>query len=114
MNCSVMDRDSLESMTVVQLKELLADHSLPVSGRKAELIDRLMENQEDPQVEDSDKKEESDILESRQDTAAEAIETVVSDIVDGPDIHEESDVTFQTMVLIGAVILALGLVILSL
>ena len=43
-----MDRDSLESMTVVQLKELLADHSLPVSGRKAELIDRLMENQEDP------------------------------------------------------------------
>ncbi len=109
-----MDRDSLESMTVVQLKELLADHSLPVSGRKAELIDRLMENKEGPQEEDLDKKEESDISESRQDTAAEAIETVVSDIVDGPATFEESDVTFQTMVLIGAVILALGLVILSL
>ena len=48
-----MDRDSLESMTVVQLKELLVDNSLPVSGRKAELIDRLVENQEDSAEEDN-------------------------------------------------------------
>ena len=109
-----MDRDSLNLMTVAQLKELLADHSLPVSGRKAELIDRLIENQEDIGGDDSDKKEEIDISESRQDTAAEAIETVVSDIGDGPVVLEESDMTLQTMVLIGAVILALGLVILSL
>ena len=109
-----MNRDSLKLMTVAQLKELLADHSLPVSGRKAELIDRLIENQEDPRRGDSPKKEATNILESRQDTAAEAIETVVSDIGDGPVTLEESDVTFQTMVLIGAVILALGLVILSL
>ena len=53
-------------------------------------------------------------MESKQDTAAEAIETVVSDIGDGPVALEESDVTLQTMILIGAVILALGLVILSL
>jgi len=109
-----MDRDSLKLMTVAKLKELLADHSLPVSGRKAELIDRLIENQEDSGVEDLHKKEEIDISESRQDTAAEAIETVVSDIGDGPVTLEESDVTLQTMILIGAVILALGLVILSL
>ena len=109
-----MDRDSLKLMTVVELKELLADHSLPVSGRKAELIDRLIENQEDLGVGGPDKKEEIDFSESRQDTAAEAIETVVSDIGDGPVTHEESDVTLQIMILIGAVILALGLVILSL
>ena len=109
-----MDRESLKLMTVAQLKELLADHSLPVSGRKAELIDRLIENQEDLGGEDSHEKEETDILESKQDTAAEAIETVVSDIGDGPVAVEESDVTLQTMILIGAVILALGLVILSL
>ena len=36
-----MDRESLKLMTVAQLKELLADHSLPVSGRKAELIDKI-------------------------------------------------------------------------
>ncbi|MBH33033.1 MAG: hypothetical protein CMB75_01355 [Euryarchaeota archaeon] len=109
-----MDRDSLNSMTVAKLKELLADLSLPVSGRKAELIDRIIKNQEDIGGEDSDEKEEIDISESRQDTAAEAIETVVSDIGDGPVTVEESDVTLQTMILIGAVILALGLVIFSL
>tara|TARA_B100001113_G_scaffold121475_1_gene99218 strand:+ start:17761 stop:18066 length:306 start_codon:yes stop_codon:yes gene_type:complete len=101
-------------MTVAKLKELLADLSLPVSGRKAELIDRIIKNQEDIGGEDSDEKEEIDISESRQDTAAEAIETVVSDIGDGPVTVEESDVTLQTMILIGAVILALGLVIFSL
>ena len=109
-----MDRDSLNSMTVAKLKELLADLSLPVSGRKAELIDRIIKNQEDIGGEDSNEKEEIDISESRQDTAAEAIETVVSDIGDGPVTVEESDVTLQTMILIGAVILALGLVIFSL
>jgi len=101
-------------MTVAKLKELLADLSLPVSGRKAELIDRIIKNQEDIGGEDSNEKEEIDISESRQDTAAEAIETVVSDIGDGPVTVEESDVTLQTMILIGAVILALGLVIFSL
>ena len=109
-----MERDSLELMTVAQLKKLLAEHSLPVSGRKAELIDRLIENQEDPGGEDQHEREETDLSESRQDTAVEAIETVVSDIGDGPVVLEESDMTLQTMVLIGAVILALGLVILSL
>ena len=31
------------SMTVAQLKELLKEQGLPVSGKKAELIERLME-----------------------------------------------------------------------
>lgn len=109
-----MDRDSLESMTVVQLKELLVDNSLPVSGRKAELIDRLVENQEDSAEEDNNSLQESDIPEPRQDTAVEVIETVVSDIGESPVMLEESDMTFQTMILIGAVVTALGLVVLSL
>ncbi len=109
-----MDRDSLESMTVVQLKELLVDHSLPVSGRKAELIDRLVENQEDSAGEDTNSLQESGISEPRQDTAVEVIETVVSDIGESPVMLDESDMTFQTMILIGAVIIALGLVVLSL
>ena len=109
-----MDRDSLESMTVVQLKELLVDQSLPVSGRKAELIDRLVENQEDSAGEDTNSLQESGISEPRQDTAVEVIETVVSDIGESPVMLDESDMTFQTMILIGAVIIALGLVVLSL
>ena len=109
-----MDRDSLESMTVVQLKELLVDNSLPVSGRKAELIDRLVENQEDSAEVDNNSLQECDIPEPRQDTAVEVIETVVSDIGESPVMLEESDMTFQTMILIGAVVIALGLVVLSL
>ena len=39
-----MDRDELESMTVAQLKILLEENSLPKSGKKSDLIDRLLEN----------------------------------------------------------------------
>jgi large subunit ribosomal protein L32e len=35
--------EEYESMTVAQLKELLKEQGLPVSGKKAELIERLME-----------------------------------------------------------------------
>ena len=38
-----MDRDKLESMTVVQLKDLLEEKNLSKSGKKSELIDRLLE-----------------------------------------------------------------------
>ncbi len=36
--------EEYESMTVAQLKELLKEQGLPVSGKKAELIERLMES----------------------------------------------------------------------
>eukprot|EP00521_Asterionellopsis_glacialis_P012310 CAMPEP_0195308814 /NCGR_PEP_ID=MMETSP0707-20130614/38422_1 /TAXON_ID=33640 /ORGANISM="Asterionellopsis glacialis, Strain CCMP134" /LENGTH=703 /DNA_ID=CAMNT_0040373101 /DNA_START=114 /DNA_END=2226 /DNA_ORIENTATION=- len=39
---SVESRDDLMSLTVVQLKEKLKDSGLPVSGKKAELVDRLL------------------------------------------------------------------------
>ena len=36
--------EEYESMTVAQLKELLKEQGLPVSGKKADLIERLMES----------------------------------------------------------------------
>ena len=49
-----------------------------------------------------------------QDPTREDIETVVSNMVEGRIVNEESEITFQTIVLIGIVVLALGLVVLSL
>ena len=34
-------QDALDDMTVAQLKDLLRDRNLPVSGNKSELIERL-------------------------------------------------------------------------
>ncbi|MED5376353.1 MAG: SAP domain-containing protein, partial [Candidatus Thermoplasmatota archaeon] len=39
-----MDRDELESMTVAQLKILLEENSLSKSGKKSDLVERLLEN----------------------------------------------------------------------
>jgi hypothetical protein len=38
--------DGLDSLTVVELKQLLKEKGLPVSGKKAELLERLMANDE--------------------------------------------------------------------
>ena len=37
-----MDEASLSAKTVAELKVLLAEQSLPVSGKKSELVDRLL------------------------------------------------------------------------
>ena len=37
-----MDKEELQSKTVAELKVMLADLSLPVSGRKSDLIDRII------------------------------------------------------------------------
>ena len=44
--------DEFENMTVAQLKDVLRERGLPVSGKKAELVARLMEESESPNVED--------------------------------------------------------------
>ena len=36
--------EDLDSLTVPELKKILLEKNLPVSGRKSELIDRLIEN----------------------------------------------------------------------
>ena len=43
--------EEYEGMTVAELKALLKERGLPVSGKKSELIDRLSDNQEEEIVE---------------------------------------------------------------
>ena len=42
---TTLSADELSSMTVVQLKEKLKENGLPVSGKKSELVDRLLANE---------------------------------------------------------------------
>ena len=65
--------EEYESMTVAQLKELLKEQGLPVSGKKADLIERLagaVEEEETPEEEteaSSDDEEEDDFFEDDDD-----------------------------------------------
>ena len=62
--------EEYESMTVAQLKELLKEQGLPVSGKKADLIARLMESSgaEEEVVEAAeDAAEEDDFFEEDED-----------------------------------------------
>ena len=63
--------DDYESMTVAQLKELLKEQGLPVSGKKADLIERLMESSsaEEEVVEAAEEEavEEDDFFEEDED-----------------------------------------------
>ena len=64
--------EEYQSMTVAQLKELLKEQGLPVSGKKAELIERLMESsgaEEEEVVEDTveETAEEDDFFEEDED-----------------------------------------------
>ena len=54
--------DEFENMTVAQLKDVLRERGLPVSGKKAELVARLMEEPESPNVEDQSIVEEDDYV----------------------------------------------------
>ncbi len=66
--------EEYESMTVAQLKELLKEQGLPVSGKKAELIERLMETSgaeeevvEDAVEESTEESTEDDFFEEDED-----------------------------------------------
>ena len=57
--------DEFENMTVAQLKDVLRERDLPVSGKKAELIARLQESSGDaeadsPEVSDTTEEFEED------------------------------------------------------
>ena len=108
-----MQREDLEGMTVANLKVLLSELSLPVSGKKADLIERILQSQSSDAI-DVEPSLEKEIDDTNQDHTREDIETVVSNMVEGRIVNEESEITLQTIVLIGIVVLALGLVVLSL
>ena len=56
-----------ENMTVAELKQLLKDAGLPVSGKKADLISRLEESSEEPVVEEAAEEAEESVEESSED-----------------------------------------------
>ena len=68
-----------ENMTVAQLKELLREAGLPVSGKKSDLIERLSESNEDLQEEVVEDVEES------------SSETEVVPSVDSEEFDEDDD-----------------------
>ena len=68
--------DNYEDMTVAELKALLKEAGLKVSGKKSELIERLAANQDAP--------EESEVVE-------EAVEEVVENTDDSAEDVEEDD-----------------------
>tara|TARA_Y100000814_G_scaffold57680_1_gene35795 strand:+ start:7554 stop:8219 length:666 start_codon:yes stop_codon:yes gene_type:complete len=53
-----------EGMTVAQLKELLKEAGLPVSGKKADLIARLQEGADEPAPVEEESVEEESVVES--------------------------------------------------
>ena len=55
-----------EKMTVAELKELLKEAGLPVSGKKADLIIRLQEGEDEPPVVEESEEEESEEEESEE------------------------------------------------
>ena len=67
--------EEYESMTVAQLKELLKEQGLPVSGKKADLIERLMESSS----------AEEEVVEAAEEEAAE------EEAVEEDDFFEEDE-----------------------
>lgn len=72
--------ESLQELTKVQLKDLLRDMGLPVSGRKADLIERILEGQEIP--EDNIEEDDDDIDELLEEEDEE-------EIVEEEELEEE-------------------------
>ncbi len=60
-----------EKMTVAELKDLLREAGLPVSGKKADLIIRLQEGADEPPVVEESEEEESEEEESEEEESEE-------------------------------------------
>ena len=82
--------EDYEGMTVAQLKELLKEAGLPVSGKKADLIARLQEGADEPApVEQESVEEESVVEESDEEDDFEADYDDDEDWDDDEDYNEE-------------------------
>lgn len=83
--------DNYEDMTVAELKALLKEAGLKVSGKKSELIERLVEAQEAPEesevVEEATEEVSDEVVENTDDSAEDAQE----DDWDDEDWDEEED-----------------------
>jgi len=85
-----------ENMTVAQLKELLKEAGLPVSGKKADLITRLQENADEPTpVEEESVSEEEEVEEDNSESDYEEDD----DWDDDDDDYDEEHIARQKPVL---------------
>ncbi|MAK78515.1 MAG: 50S ribosomal protein L32e, partial [Euryarchaeota archaeon] len=84
-----IEMSDYENMTVAELKELLKEAGLPVSGKKADLIARLQEEADAPVVEESAEEEEEE----------EDIDDDYEDEDDWEDDYDEEHVARQKPVL---------------
>ena len=81
--------EEYESMTVAQIKELLKEQGLPVSGKKAELIERLMETSG----------AEEEVIEAAEEEAATEEDDFFEEDEDWDDDEDEGHVAKQKPVL---------------
>ena len=79
--------DDYEDMTVAEIKALLKEAGLKVSGKKSELIERLVEAQDAPEESEVVEEVADDVVENTDDSA----EDVEEDDWDDEDWDEEED-----------------------
>jgi large subunit ribosomal protein L32e len=80
-----------ENMTVAELKQLLKDAGLPVSGKKADLISRLEESSEEPVIEEPVVEEAAEEAEEAEEEAEEPVEESSEDYEEEDDDEDWDD-----------------------
>ena len=84
-----------ENMTVAELKELLKDAGLPVSGKKADLIARLEESDtHDDHVEDEVVDEDDDDFDNYDDKENDQFNSVLTIVEDKQKIEAQMDESY--------------------
>ena len=100
--------DNYEDMTVAELKALLKEAGLRVSGKKSELIERLTEAQDVPEESEAVEQAVEEVVETTDDSADDAEEDDWDDD-DWDDEEEEGHVAKQKPVLSDEMKIALAL-----
>ena len=83
--------DNYEDMTVAELKALLKEAGLKVSGKKSELIERLTESQDAPEESEVVEEAVEEVVENTDDSAGDVEEDVEEDDWDDDDWDDEED-----------------------
>ena len=100
--------DNYEDMTVAELKVLLKEAGLRVSGKKSELIERLTENHDAPEESEDAEQAVEEVVETTDDSA-EDVEEDDWDDDDWDDEEDEGHVAKQKPVLSDEMKIALAL-----
>ncbi len=89
-----MDRESLTSNTVAQLREMCKDRGLMVSGKKSQLVDRILEDsgiEEEPEVEVEEEPLvlDDELEEDTRDRVDEVLSRLGGDVVEAEVVEAE-------------------------